>query len=755
MSTAFAERPQFFEGQYLGADDLQVLLDYCRDQIRRHLLGSHTWGVLAGIDIVYPPQPDGSTQAFLTPGVAVDGYGRAVVVAAPYPIDAGALAGQPAGEVTVWLRWRQTLGGGVRAGFEVCDASDAFERYVEGFSLEFGERPVVSGRESGVRVGDFAYTDAREAPGDWLPGQPLALDGAVPAQAFPGIDDLDRWLIPVGSVLWTGGALAAPTETSRKGSRLKRRLAGWVGESLSAADGLLRLQPRFTARAAGSSADQLAAAAQPALTDLVYCKDDTDKTAPRFREPIWLEADTRVRGQLRHYGTRTEWVDSGGTDYAAGGLVTALRRNAKSAVNGAELQVLLGAAAGNTGPTRLAVGSATPQAPADPCAPEFDCTVGCVIQSDGRVGIGAIDAALAVPLTIRASGANSDTLALQKKNGTLAWQFNLGATEGGLNVTQTDPTKTNLYIAANGNVGIGTTAPEAKLDVRALSSPNPSSLGMAKWLQLGNGSNPDEGRVWFQYGPALAPLLVMSDFANPPRVQFQQTGSGSETAPQFVSWIGQSVAGRDDLTLQAGCVGINTTAPKRALHVEGELHSGGSGAGYSFSDRNTGFVNAPTNGERWVWWASGGTARLSSGDDKLGITRDGRLGIGTVTPSTKLDVNGSIRLGSGNRYYAVGGLDDMRIIAGSVSDGTSGNGSGWSMVRTATGTYSITFNGAFAGTPVVVATPLNANNNDNVITVRGVTAAGFSVVIKDATDPSDEDKPENCSFNFIAYGPRS
>ena len=52
MSMVYAERPSFFNGQYLGAEDLEAFLRYAREQEARHLLGSHTWGIVAGIDLV-------------------------------------------------------------------------------------------------------------------------------------------------------------------------------------------------------------------------------------------------------------------------------------------------------------------------------------------------------------------------------------------------------------------------------------------------------------------------------------------------------------------------------------------------------------------------------------------------------------------------------------------------------------------------------------------------------------------------------
>lgn len=78
-----------------------------------------------------------------------------------------------------------------------------------------------------------------------------------------------------------------------------------------------------------------------------------------------------------------------------------------------------------------------------------------------------------------------------------------------------------------------------------------------------------------------------------------------------------------------GSLAIGTTDPKRILHVEGtEVHSGGSGGGFSFGNRNTtGFVDAGNGGERWVLYSHDKIARLWSGNDKLWVTADGSLNL--------------------------------------------------------------------------------------------------------------------------------
>ncbi|WP_139306895.1 hypothetical protein [Modestobacter sp. DSM 44400] len=94
-------------------------------------------------------------------------------------------------------------------------------------------------------------------------------------------------------------------------------------------------------------------------------------------------------------------------------------------------------------------------------------------------------------------------------------------------------------------------------------------------------------------------------------------------------------------------IGLGNRPPSRLLQVEGntEIHSGGVGAGFSFADRAaTSLVSNPGNGERWIWYAKEGKARLWSGSDKLAVTPAGQVGIGHDHPDFLLDVNGRIRL---------------------------------------------------------------------------------------------------------------
>jgi hypothetical protein len=760
MSTVYAERPSFFEGQYLGAEDLEAFLRYTREQEARHRLGSHTWGIVAGIDLVAGTSPAGDVEYFLTPGVAIDGYGRLLVLSAPFPLTTDLFVHEPSGRVDVWIRHEETPFAGTRQGYGSCDCSDGFARVAESVVVEVGRRSPIDRQQSGVVLNQEIFNDPREALGSLLPGRPLACDGSVAAQAFPDTGSRDLWLIPVGQVPWSGpptSAFLAASETDRKASLMVRRVAGLVTGHIYPSSGLIRMRPRWTARtSAGISQDCADHGIREA--DLVACKSGELS----FREMIWLEGHSRFTGDVRLFGTRLEFQEQDGTDYLGAlgqGVPVALRRRARPATaklaSGVDLEMLLGQRTSGGGPNRVSIGQATVQG-SDPCAVDFDFTAGVVIQEDAKLGIGAADSLLGLPLTIRALGDTGDLAGFQDASGNVAWQINFGTNKNGLNFTETNKDETRLFLATGGNVGIGTLTPEAKLDLRAVSTAGSSGLAAGKWFQVGDGG--DSGRIWLQYGPQLAPLLVMSDLDNPPRLQFQQLGSGQEGSPQHPSWIGHARSNSSDLSLMGGNVGINTDQPRRRLHVEAsEIHSGGNGAGFSFSNRGSSFVETPSTGERWVWYSEAGAARLWSGNDKLTINSGGNLGIGTGTanPAERLDVRGNIKLGANGSYFGVGCLDNVRMVAGRISSGGAVlSGAGFSSQRTAAGRYIIEFPIPFGSIPIVVATLVDAPDVDNSITVVSIATTGFQVNVKDVA-PALEGAFESSAFNFIALGPRA
>lgn len=106
-------------------------------------------------------------------------------------------------------------------------------------------------------------------------------------------------------------------------------------------------------------------------------------------------------------------------------------------------------------------------------------------------------------------------------------------------------------------------------------------------------------------------------------------------------------------------IGLRGGPARRTLHVDGgEIHSGGAGGGFSFADRSTGggFVELPGNGERWVWYALGGAARLWSGADRLSVRpQSGGL---------RMETGGNLELGNSLTVASTVGIRQNRLYLG-------------------------------------------------------------------------------------------
>src|SRR5579862_9597515 len=88
------QRPRFYEGQYLSADDLAGIVQYVTVRRARHDIGGHTWGIALGLDLLEAPigQVPGPVNVFVQPGYGWDGLGRPIVALAPYPLPAAQFA---------------------------------------------------------------------------------------------------------------------------------------------------------------------------------------------------------------------------------------------------------------------------------------------------------------------------------------------------------------------------------------------------------------------------------------------------------------------------------------------------------------------------------------------------------------------------------------------------------------------------------------------------------------------------------------
>ena len=176
--------------------------------------------------------------------------------------------------------------------------------------------------------------------------------------------------------------------------------------------------------------------------------------------------------------------------------------------------------------------------------------------------------------------------------------------------------------ATNNRVGVGTASPTAELEVRGASNPE---------IRIVSSDGTD-------------PALYFGDSVDLVRGGFVFDTSTNDL--QFRGYNNSTV-----MTIESdGQVGIGTTSPSALLHV----NAGTVNNCATFESTDAGaivsLVDNSTTGSAYVGIrADGDNLRLRSGNsNQVTIQSNGDVGIGTLSPSAKLDVNGSLSKNSGS-----------------------------------------------------------------------------------------------------------
>jgi hypothetical protein len=228
------ERPSFYEGQILGAADLQAAVDHAAGQIARHERYLHLWGIASGLTLdkqdrsTAAPQSAPYVEVTIKSGVAIDGTGREVVVPADTPLseaefDQGNVA-VGAGDndwFPVFLIGGDETGI-VRSFGSLACTTGAAARTMENFSIQFGR-----------------------------PGQAAELDNQTLKAPSDGPGS-GEWRVLVGFVQWDSN-IGKFKAIADKDQGIGPRYAGVRADEVAARSGtlVLRSAPRT---AAGKSA---------------------------------------------------------------------------------------------------------------------------------------------------------------------------------------------------------------------------------------------------------------------------------------------------------------------------------------------------------------------------------------------------------------------------------------------------------------------------------------------------------------------
>ncbi|MBS1912602.1 MAG: hypothetical protein JST22_11505 [Bacteroidetes bacterium] len=275
-------RLNYYERQFLGARDFQTEQEYHIEMRRRHNLAHHVWGIVAGLELEEIPKEGtvDEVDIYINPGIAIDGFGREIVVLDPVRLDPALLQKQSTdNHYQVLIGYSEERFQQPAAGYGSCDVADQRGRVLETYKVFAGTQKLV-------------HNDITVA-GETVTPETIVQDGSVPYQVFPVPGVNDKWLVRLGSAHWDGKKLVA----AAPGRLLEERAyIGQVAETILAPNKALLLRDRFTATPIADGADGVAVLIEGSLE----VKRDVDADAD-----LKVAGDSTLKGTLDVTGAAT------------------------------------------------------------------------------------------------------------------------------------------------------------------------------------------------------------------------------------------------------------------------------------------------------------------------------------------------------------------------------------------------------------------------------------------------------------------
>jgi hypothetical protein len=164
MSDDIATRVRYYERQFLRTQDFTDEQAYHLIMRHRHNIAHHRWGIVYGLEV----QVDTDGRLSVQPGMAVDGYGRELIVSDLRQIDPREFDTKDSDELDVSLAYRQIIVGQSTAVRSCGDQSqaDRVQEYPQ-IRLDAPDPSFADPRAPrGVPSGDRAFDPSRTPPAD-------------------------------------------------------------------------------------------------------------------------------------------------------------------------------------------------------------------------------------------------------------------------------------------------------------------------------------------------------------------------------------------------------------------------------------------------------------------------------------------------------------------------------------------------------------------------------------------------------------
>jgi hypothetical protein len=269
----------------------------------------------------------------------------------------------------------------------------------------------------------------------------------------------------------------------------------------------------------------------------------------------------------------------------------------------------------------------------------------------------------------------------------------------------------NMRIDSSGNVGIGTSSPNSKLDVSGeiitANGGNVSDAGGSLYFKTGSNSS---------YG---AMSQIKGLLYNAPASE-QQGGIGFLTRP--VGAAGQSLSERMRIDA-SGNVGVGTNATSGRFSVKSAPGSAGFNAGTSSSPER-GNLWYDTDNSGWVF--NIGKLVGSTFTPQMTFQDDGKVGIGTSSPANNLQVSAAVANTPTTlnvTHGASGNFFDYAAIGVTAVGGLNGGMTAWGTGSGRAGTFAV---GSSTNHPVTFM----ANDTEHMrITALGSILMGMTTAV--------------------------